>query len=418
MLVVMASAEEVKMALLQPLTTPGSTACNPMEISMVRGELRKAFGWQSDFQVLTRLDVDAMLKEQGFQRSGMVDDNQRKQVGIMTGAQYICVSSITKYGTQLYIESYLVDVETGQMTNPASQYINVKDEDYSTLPAACGELAKEMLGEIAGTSRRSSKGAGVVSSREAGKDYVEDVWGINMKMIWVEGGEFMMGYDAANTRRVTLDGFYIGMLEVTQSQWEKVMGTTVIQLNNEVNNDTKERYPYTYQDLLEKLRGVGADYPMYHVTWFDAVEFCRRLSEKTGRTYALPTEAQWEYAARGGKNADGTIYAGSNVLDEVAWCDEKTTHPCGTKRANSLGIYDMSGNVWEWCSDWFGEKYINYDTHNPTGPKEAQPGQMRVKRGGSWKTGGCCCKVSYRSGSGPYNDSVDWGAGFRIVCIP
>ncbi|MBO6074657.1 MAG: hypothetical protein J6P74_05950 [Paludibacteraceae bacterium] len=156
MLVVMASAEEVKMALLQPLTTPGSTACNPMEISMVRGELRKAFGWQSDFQVLTRLDVDAMLKEQGFQRSGMVDDNQRKQVGIMTGAQYICVSSITKYGTQLYIESYLVDVETGQMTNPASQYINVKDEDYSTLPAACGELAKEMLGEIGGGKRKSS----------------------------------------------------------------------------------------------------------------------------------------------------------------------------------------------------------------------------------------------------------------------
>lgn len=156
MLGVIANAEEVKMALLQPLTTPGSTACNPMEISMVRGELRKAFGWQSDFQVLTRMDVDAMLKEQGFQRSGMVDDNQRKQVGIMTGAQYICVSSITKYGTQLYIESYLVDVETGQMTNPASQYINVKDEDYSTLPAACGELAKEMLGEIGGGKRKSS----------------------------------------------------------------------------------------------------------------------------------------------------------------------------------------------------------------------------------------------------------------------
>lgn len=156
MLGVMASAEEVKMALLQPLTTPGSTACNPMEISMVRGELRKAFGWQSDFQVLTRLDVDAMLKEQGFQRSGMVDDNQRKQVGIMTGAQYICVSSITKYGTQLYIEAYLVDVETGQMTNPATQYANVKNDDYSTLPASCNELAKEMLGGIAGGKKRSS----------------------------------------------------------------------------------------------------------------------------------------------------------------------------------------------------------------------------------------------------------------------
>ena len=231
MLVVMASEEEVKMALLQPLTTPGSTACNPMEISMVRGELRKAFGWQSEFQVLTRLDVDAMLKEQGFQRSGMVDDNQRKQVGIMTGAQYICVSSITKYGTQIYIESYLVDVETGQMTNPASQYINVKDEDYSTLPAACGELAKEMLGEIAGTSRRSSKGAGVVPSRGVGKDYVEDVWGINMKMIWVEGGEFMMGGTSEQGKeadkdevihRVTVGDFFIGQFDrFAKQNWNR-----------------------------------------------------------------------------------------------------------------------------------------------------------------------------------------------------
>lgn len=152
-----AFADEVKMALLQPLTVPGSTECNPMEISMVRGELRKAFGWQSDFQVLTRMDVDAMLKEQGFQRSGMVDDGQRKQVGIMTGAQYICVSSITKYNTQIYIEAYLVDIETGQTTNPASQYINVKNEDYSTLPTACGELAKEMLGEIGGNENKTFK---------------------------------------------------------------------------------------------------------------------------------------------------------------------------------------------------------------------------------------------------------------------
>lgn len=151
---VTAFADDVKIALLQPLTVHGSTACNPMEISMVRGELRKAFGWQSDFQVLTRLDVDAMLKEQGFQHSGMVDDAQRKKVGAMTGAQYICVSSITKYGTQLYIEAYLVDVETGQMTNPATQYANVKDEDYCTLPASCNALAKEMLGAVSEHSRR------------------------------------------------------------------------------------------------------------------------------------------------------------------------------------------------------------------------------------------------------------------------
>ena len=189
-----AFADEVKLALLQPLTVPGSTECNPMEISMVRGELRKAFGWQSDFQVLTRTDVDAMLKEQGFQRSGMVDDTQRKQVGVMTGAQYICVSNITKYGTQLYIEAYLVDVETGQMTNPATQYANVKNEDYSALPSACGELAKEMLGELGGSAKQSAK----VGSKQVPEGYVD--LGLPSGTLWKAENEDcgLITYDKAN----------------------------------------------------------------------------------------------------------------------------------------------------------------------------------------------------------------------------
>lgn len=157
-----ANAEQVKMALLQPRVAEGSDACRPIELNMVRGELRKAFGWQSDFQVLTRTDVDQMLKELGFQQSGMVNDNQRKKVGEMTGAQYICVSTITKDGTQLYIESYLVDVETGQMTNPATQYANVPNNDYSQLKDPCNELAKEMLGELGGGKKRS---LGIVPSK-------------------------------------------------------------------------------------------------------------------------------------------------------------------------------------------------------------------------------------------------------------
>lgn len=209
----MANAESVKLALLQPLTVPGSTECNPMEISMVRGELRKAFGWQSDFQVLTRMDVDAMLKEQGFQRSGMVDDAQRKQVGIMTGAQYICVSSITKYNTQIYIEAYLVDIETGQMTNPASQYINVKNEDYSTLPTACGELAKEMLGELGGTRKRPTSN-GVRSSRNI-EGYVD--LGLPSGTLWKAENEDcgLIKYDQAYN-------FYGSNLP-TKVQWEELI---------------------------------------------------------------------------------------------------------------------------------------------------------------------------------------------------
>ena len=208
-----ANAEDVKLALLQPLTVPGSTECNPMEISMVRGELRKAFGWQSDFQVLTRMDVDAMLKEQGFQRSGMVDDAQRKQVGIMTGAQYICVSTITKYNTQLYIEAYLVDVETGQMTNPATQYLNVQNDDFSTLPTACGELAKEMLGELSVSSQKQTKVGVVASSKKAG-EYVD--LGLPSGTKWRENNEegVYSFYQAQNL---------FGNSVPTKEQWRELM---------------------------------------------------------------------------------------------------------------------------------------------------------------------------------------------------
>lgn len=150
-----AFAEDIKLALPTPLVAKGSAACNPMEINMVRGELRNAFASKPGYQVLTR-DVDAIMQEHGFQQSGMVDDAQRKQLGVMMGAQYICVATITKYGTQLYIEAYLADIETGQMTNPASQYVNIKNENYSMLPASCNMLAEKMLGDISGKNTNTA----------------------------------------------------------------------------------------------------------------------------------------------------------------------------------------------------------------------------------------------------------------------
>lgn len=207
MLAIVANAE-VKMALLQPRVAEGSDACRPIELNMVRGELRKAFGWQSDFQVLTRTDVDQMLKELGFQQSGMVNDSQRKKVGEMTGAQYICVSTITKDGTQLYIESYLVDVETGQMTNPATQFANVQNNDYSTLQEPCNKLAKEMLGELGG-KRKSS---GVVAKTAA--DYVD--LGLPSGTLWKGEDEDcgLINYDQAVN-------FYGNNLP-TKEQWEEL----------------------------------------------------------------------------------------------------------------------------------------------------------------------------------------------------
>ncbi len=243
-------------------------------------------------------------------------------------------------------------------------------------------------------------------------NFTEDAWGINMKMIWVEGGDFLMGctseqdpcgIDEQNVRRVTVDGFYIGMLEVTQSQWEKVMGTSVSQQRNKANSNWS-------------LWGVGPDYPMYYVSWEEATEFCHLLSNKTGKTYTLPTEAQWEYAARGGKKADGTRYSGSNKIDTVAWYKENSgrgTHLCGTKRANALGIYDMSGNVWEWCKDWYSRSYTSNDTNNPTGPSS---GSSRVNRGGSWCYNASYCRVAFRN---YYSPGFRGDAhGFRVVLLP
>ncbi len=399
-------------ALLEPRLGDGSTAVTSMEKAMVRGELRKAIVKFDGFDALTRADIDQMMKEQNFQRTGMVSEAQIKKLGEMSGADYICISTLTKYNTEFYLEAYLIHLESGVISNPASQLGELENGKLANMLPTCQALAQELLGGSASLSKvaRSNN----ISSLVAGKDFTETAWDINMKMIWVEGGEFMMGCtseqgsdcgnDEKNVRRVTVDGFYIGMLEVTQAQWEKVMGTSIYQQRNKVNSSWN-------------IYGAGADYPMYYVSWEEAMEFCRLLSNKTGKTYTLPTEAQWEYAARGGKKADGTKYAGSNMVDVVAWYGENSssgsTHPCGTKRANALGIYDMSGNVWEWCKDWYADSYTSYDTNNPTGPSS---GSSRVDRGGSWRGNASACRVAFR-GCNPPGLRSNY-LGFRVVCIP
>ena len=246
--------------------------------------------------------------------------------------------------------------------------------------------------------------------------YVERIAGIEIPMVYVQGGTFFMGgtaeqgsYAENNEKPVhvvMLDGFYIGKFEVTQAQWEAVMGTTVSQQRDKAGGD---------------LRGVGDAYPMYYVSWNEAVEFCEKLSEMTGKPYRLPTEAEWEYAARGGQQADGTVYAGSNTIGDVAWYGKNSgnkTHPVGAKQPNALGLYDMSGNVAEWCSDWYGSSYYsNSPSVNPQGPSS---GSNRVYRGGNWYTGAgssinlVYLRVSYRGGNSP--DHRSGSLGFRVVC--
>ncbi|MDE5610154.1 MAG: SUMF1/EgtB/PvdO family nonheme iron enzyme [Bacteroidales bacterium] len=232
---------------------------------------------------------------------------------------------------------------------------------------------------------------------ELRKDYTETAFGMDLEMVYVQGGAFLMGAtveqgddaeeDEKPVRRVKLDGYHIGKYEVTQAQWKAVMGS------------------YYYSK--------GDDYPVYRMSRYAAQEFCKKLSEQTGKKYVLPTEAQWEYAARGGNKSQHYKYAGSNDVDEVAWYmanSGDTIHPVGTKKANELGLYDMSGNVGEWCSDLYGN-YDENDTENPQGPIEGE----WVYRGGSFFASPAgSCRVSSRGYlGGP--DMLRYG--FRVACI-
>ena len=200
-------------------------------------------------------------------------------------------------------------------------------------------------------------------------------------MVYVKGGTFTMGTtseqgndadsDEKPAHQVTLSSFSIGKYEVTQEEWKAVMGS----------NPSKFK---------------GAKRPVEQVSWDDCQKFIRKLNQLTGKQFRLPTEAEWEYAARGGDRSRAYKYAGSNHIGSVAWSYNNSgdTHPVGQKQANELGLYDMSGNVWEWCQDWYGENYYGSSpSQNPKGPST---GSVRVLRGGSCWCGAGYCRVSSR----------------------
>ena len=220
--------------------------------------------------------------------------------------------------------------------------------------------------------------------------------GVTFEMVAVKGGTFTMGCtseqsdcwdDEKPTHSVTLSDYYIGKFEVIQELWKAVMGSN-------------------------PSRFKGDNLPVEKVSWDDAQKFIRKLNQQTGQNFRLPTEAEWEYAARGGNKSRGYKYSGSNNIGEVAWYTDNSgskTHQVGTKAPNELGIYDMSGNVWEWCQDWFG----NYSSGNQTNPKGASTGSYRVLRGGSWFNIARGCRVSVRFGNNP-DHGYDHN-GFRLV---
>lgn len=216
-------------------------------------------------------------------------------------------------------------------------------------------------------------------------------------MVKVEGGTFTMGAtseqgsdpysDEYPAHQVTLSDFMIGKTEVTQELWQAVMGSN----------------PSEFK---------GSDLPVEKVSWKDCQEFIKKLNSLTGLQFRLPTEAEWEYAARGGNKSKSYKYSGSNDIESVAWYDSNSsskTHAVATKSPNELGLYDMSGNVWEWCSDWYGD----YSSGSQTNPKGPSSGSYRVGRGGSWGSGARNCRVSIRCTINP--DSGTRTQGMRLA---
>ena len=247
------------------------------------------------------------------------------------------------------------------------------------------------------------------------------------ELILVEGGTFVMGAQKADstaynydseaypdegpTHEVTLSSYYIGKYEITQALWKYVMSYDGAAADGtQLSPETL----YYGEETPSTVYGEGELVPVYFVSYNDIINhFLPRLNAITGKIFRLPTEAEWEYAARGGNKSESYKYSGSNDIEAVAWYWDNSgdkAHEAGGKMPNALGLYDMSGNVWEWCSDVYEKNYDASAQENPKGPES---GRLRVFRGGSWYRISESCRVSYRYDNAPdyrYRD-----LGFRLV---
>lgn len=315
-------------------------------------------------------------------------DNQKGIIGFAFGNGSVPMRPADNFNTQYFlvrsnsIYANNPSAKKGYKFEPTnmSNYASV----YSSLFAAVSERKAEPKIEPKAEPRAEPRPE--YSSSGSYKTFT--VNGVTFKMIYVQGGTFTMGAtseqgsdaysDETPTHSVTLSSYYIGETEVTQELWQALMGSN----------------PSSFK---------GSRKPVDSVSYNDCIEFISKLNSKTGQSFRLPTEAEWEYAARGGNKSRTYKYSGSNTIDNVAWYEVNSynkgssspdygTHNVATKSPNELGIYDMSGNVWEWCSDWRG----SYSSSSQTNPTGASSGSIRVLRGGSWGSYAGYCRVANR----------------------
>ncbi len=349
-----------------------------------------AFVNNSEYRIVTTSKAAAAVaaKEMGRQTSGSVRSEKRVEMGNDSEADYVCAVQIRppdKKGEHM-LRIYIIDMITKEAI-PGKSKVIISDLEGSKEILRAGQ---EIAGYILGTSAQSGGNTG----RTAGGGTCPS------DMVFVKGGTFTMGCTSEQsncennerpTHSVTVGDFCIGKYEVTQKEWMNIMGGNPSSFKN-----------------------CGDNCPVEMVSWNDVQEFTRKLSRQTGKDYRLPTEAEWEYAARGGNNYSPYLYSGSNSVDNVGWYSGNsgnTTRPVGRKAPNELGIYDMSGNVWEWVSDWYDSGYYGrFEGNNPKGPNS---GSHRVLRGGSWNGNAQYCRVAFRSYYAPVIRS-DYG-GFRLA---
>ena len=342
--------------------------------------------WQGELTPGTYL-VEA--RKDGFRSATKTVTLAKQQTESITlpALQQIFGSMMVDYepvDAEVYLDNNLIGKSPNVFTNIAAGKHNIKiiKDGYSDYTGSV-TIQENQQASVSGSLTKNS----VVSSSPSstsGTLVPITVNGVTFNMIKVYGGTFTMGAtseqknpdnDEKPTHQVTLSSYYIGETEVTQALWTAVMG----------NNPSKFK---------------GDNLPVENVSWEDCQIFIGKLNGLTGKRFRLPTEAEWEYAARGGNRSKRTQYSGSSRIDDVAWYSGNSgskTHSVKTKKPNELGLYDMSGNVWEWCQDWKGSYSSNAQT-NPTGPDS---GSSRVGRGGSWRLNVRFCRSSFRDYCSP-----------------
>ena len=343
---------------------------------------------KDSYALIERSQMDKILEQFDLQNKGCTDISCAVEFGKLLSADRIIIGSVSLVGSTYMVIARIVDVETGRaIISVDRKQTGVIDNVIDLMPLVAHEL---LTGEKLAVPNPTGTSPPVTPQQQPTVS-AEMMAGI--KMVPISGGSLKMG--SADDEKgekplhtVILSEFEMSATEITQGQYKAVMGTNPSE--------------FTGDDNL----------PVEQVSWNDAVVFCRALSQKTGREFSLPTEAEWEYACRAGTTTNYYNGDNENDLALAGWYSSNSsskTHLVGGKTPNAWGLYDMHGNVWEWCNDW-NWSYSSGNASNPTG---VQTGSYRVYRGGSWLNNAEDCRSACRYYFTP--DSRGSKVGFRVV---